>query len=318
MAKTKQEAVSVEQLITNALVALATADGPRRLTGKGDPPALFPSKSGTNKEAIERCLAEGEPLLQVDGKGKAETVRLTEAGFQKALPHLPEDRVGGLARSLAGGMPTTTRVGFLQGVVARFPTATAELIPLLEEAIAAERAEADARVAEAAKRREAEEASLKALERWKRLLEQRREQRIESLKQELAVEGESAPDVPPPPKPTHPAAQHPPVEHPQLAAKTAEDKTFRRQVARRLVSSWLEAIQRGKAEARQFLETTIGNLSGLRQIGEVDESVSFDGAHHEGPAGFFTGDRARIVRPGWILDEEGEHEYVVLKAQVSK
>jgi hypothetical protein len=93
---------------------------------------------------------------------------------------------------------------------------------------------------------------------------------------------------------------------------------FRRQMARRLVSSWVEAVEANKPEAREFLEAAIWNISGFRMIGEVGQSLNFDGAFHEGEAGLFTNDRVRVLRPGWVLEEQDGNEYIVVKAQVAK
>jgi hypothetical protein len=307
---------SVEELVTRALVDVATADGPRRMSGKGDHPAVFTTTAGGNKEAIARLKDADPPLVTISGKGKTETVRLTASGFREALPHIPEDKVGGVAKGLAAELPPAARVEFLNEIVRRTPAAAAELLVVLEEAAAVEKAEAEARAAAAAKRREAEEATRKAVARWLSLLEQRQQQRIEALTQELLAEGGKVPELAPARRTPEPEPTREPAA--PLLPETAEDTTFRRQVARRLVSSWLEAVEAKKDEARQYLETAIWNMTGFRQVGEAGQHVVFDGAQHDGPAGMFPGDRVRVVRPGWVLEEEDGREYPVLKAVVAK
>jgi hypothetical protein len=314
IAAKKASGPSADELVTKALLTLAAADGPVRLSGKGDPPALFPSATKASKDALARLQDEGHPLLVVVGSGKTATVRLTAAGFRHVLPHLPEETVGGSAKALAAELPPGERVEFLNEVVRRTPPAAPELLPVLEEAVAAEKAEAEARAASAARRRQAEEATRQALDRWNRLLAERQAHRVAALRRELEAEGETVGEhvgASPTPQVPTPAA---PLPRPE----SAEDVGFRRQVARRLVSSWLEAVEGRKEEARRFLETAIGNVSGLRQVGEPGERVTFDGAYHEGGAGLFTGTPVRVVRPGWVLEEEDDREYPVLKALVAQ
>jgi hypothetical protein len=311
-AKTKKAAgPSVEEQVSQALVKVATSDVPLRLAGKGDHPPLF-AKAST---ATARLQDEADPLVTVVGTGKAAHVKLTAAGFRQALPHLPEEQVGAAAKELAAGLPAAARVEFLNEIIGRTPAAAAELLPLYEEAVAAEKVEAEARIATAAKRREREEATRQALARWLEVTAQRQRQRVDALRRELEAEGEKAP---PPASATHTAEVQPsrsPVS--QLTPETAEDRDFRRQVARRLVSSWLDTWEMNKPDARQFLETAIWNLSGFRLVGEPGEQATFDGALHEGPAGVFTGDAVRVVRPGWVLEEDDGREYRILKALVS-
>jgi hypothetical protein len=306
---------SVDELVTKALVTLATADGPVRLSGKGDPPALFPSAAGTNKEAIARLKDESNSLLAVVGSGKTATVRLTAAGFRYVLPHLPEEKVGGAAKALASELPTGERVEFLNEVVRRTPVAAAELLPMLEEAVAAEKAETEARIAATARRRQAEEATRKAIERWNQLLAERQAQRVTALRKQLEAEGAEVP--PALPNVSAPDGDSRQPEPPSLLVPaTREDVRFRREVAGRLVSAWLESYRLNKPEGRLFLETAMGNISGFRQIGEEGERVHFDGKYHECDTGVSTGAQVRVVRPGWVLEEE-DGEYRLVPAKVA-
>lgn len=300
---------SVDELVSQALVKLATSETPFRLTGKGDPPALFPSAAGAAREAIARLQDGSAPLIRLVGTGKAAAVRLTPAGFQRIVGHLPEENVGAAAKAVAADLPAGERGGFLNEVVGRTPAAAAELVPLYEEAVAAEKAEAEARIAAAAKRREREEAIRQAFARWTELAERQRRERIEALQRELAAEGAepiAPPVVPPSPLPPSPA--------PRLRPESREDITFRRDVAGRLVATWLESFHLNKPEGRLFLETAMGNVGGLRQVGEEGEVVPFDGKYHEAEVGVATGTPVRVVRPGWVLEEEGgEHRLVPAK-----
>jgi hypothetical protein len=309
MAAKKAAGPSADELVSQALVRLATADGPLRITGKGDPPALFASAGGASKEAIARLKDGG--LVREVGTGKAAPVELTAAGFRHVLAQLPADQIGGAALRIAESVPAAERVEFLNDVVRRTPEAAAELLPVLESAVAAERAEAEARITAAAKRREQEEANRKAMERWLELSEQRHQQRIDALQRELEAEGATPPPaVAPPPRPVEPEGEAP-------APHTGEDRNFQRDVAGRLVSAWLESYRLNKPEGRLFLETAMGNVGRLRQIGEEGERVAFDGKYHDADVGVSSGTPVRVVRPGWLLDEDDGSEYRLVSAKVS-
>lgn len=309
VAKTKA-AVSVDELVSGALAKLATADGPMRLSGKGDHPALFATASGAAKEAIGRLQGDTEPLVAVVGTAKAATVRLTPAGFRRVVQQVPEERVGPAAKGLAEGLPLAERVEFLNEIIGRTPTAAAELLPVYEAAVAAEAVEAEARRAATARRREREEVSRAALEQWLRLADQRKKQRVDALLAELAAEGWQPTDGPAPAPAPQSAAPR------DIRPQSREDVVFRREVAGRLVSAWLESYRLNKPEGRLFLETAMGNVSGLRQIGEDGERVAFDGKYHESDSPVPTGGTVRVVRPGWILEEE-DGEYRLVPAKVS-
>lgn len=307
MAK-KASGPTADELVTKALLTAATADGPVRLSGKGDYPALFTSKTGANKDAIEQCLSPERPLLAVAGRAKTEAVRLTPAGFQRVLAQIPEEKVGPAAKAVAAELPAGERAAFLNEIVSRTPAAAAELLPLYEEALAAEQAENEARVVAAAKRREQAEAVRQAMTRWLELEERGRKQRIEALERELITEGGKPPKIESQPQPQDVTPM------PRLKPDSREDITFRRDVASRLVATWLESFRLNKPEGRLFLETAMGNMGGLRQVGEEGERVPFDGKYHESDVGVTTGAPVRVVRPGWVLEEEhGEHRLVAAK-----
>jgi hypothetical protein len=303
----------VDEVVSQALVKVATSDVPLLLTHKTEP-AVFPSATaGGAKAAIPVLRDEAAPLIGFVGSGKTATVRLTPAGFQRIAAQLPEEKVGPAAKAVATELPAGERVAFLNEIVSRTPAAAAELLPLYEAAVAAEKAEAEARIAAAAKRRERDEAVRQALARWMELTERQRQQRVEALQRELAAEGVK-PAAPPAPPPT------PPNEPPRvvgLKPESREDITFRRDVAGRLVATWLESLRLNKPEGRLFLETAMGNVGGLRQVGEEGERVSFNGQYHEADVAVPTGAPVRVVRPGWVLEEEDGGEHRLVTARVS-
>jgi hypothetical protein len=212
---------------------------------------------------------------------------------------------------VALAVPGAARIDFIQGVIGRTPLAATELTPLLEEAVAAEKAEQDARVAAASKRRAAEESSRKALERALQLLEDRRQSRIDALRRELEAEGERAQS--PGPRPH----LEPQPKGGASGPQTQEEKDFRRDVAKQLAETWRAAWKDGKHEGRDYLESAMWNVSGLRMVGEANERTAFDGRYHECGIPVFTGDAICVVRPGWVL-EEGERDFVAIKAAVEK
>ncbi len=308
-------AVNPDELVKKALLKIAMADGPVRLSGKGED-AVFSSAAGANKAAIASLKNEVGPLIVESGEGKSQTVALTPAGFERVADAIPSEKIVSVVSRLAENLAPSARVMFLQELVQKTPQAISGLVPLLEAAMTAEKTESETRAKEAEKQRATEAASLLALEKWKLLLQERKRQRIDALKQELAAERAEHEE--------HAALQ--PTENkklasittPSLAPTDADDIGFQRNVARRLVSSWVDAWDANKPDAREFLESAIWNVSGFRLVGEVGQRLSFDGRYHEGGPGLFTNDVVRVVRPGWVLEEANDHEYVVLKAQVTK
>lgn len=309
----KKPAVDTDALVTQALLTVTTADHPPRLAGKGDTPALFAGKTGANKAVIDVLTAEGAPLIVVTGKAAAEVVRLTAAGFWHVLPRLPEDRVGAVAKEFAASLELADRVSFLDEVIRRTPTAAPELMSELEAATTAEKAEAEVRIAAAAKRREREEVSRAALIRCLALLDERQQNRRDALRREYEAEGGRSADLPVPAAKAGPAAPAEP-----LTPTTPEEYGFRREVVRRLAAAWREAVDLGRDDPARFLEAGIGNIRGVRQVGEAGETVPFDGEFYESDEGVSTGAAVRVVRPGWTIDEDDDRRYVVMKAKVTR
>lgn len=304
MAKTKAT-VSVDALIDLGLGKFASGSGPFKLSGKTTD-ALFAS-TGAEKKAGEEAIAGG--LIAVVGSGKTATVRLTPAGFSRIAGSLAPEQAGPLAKSVAEPLPLGERIAFLQDAVSRVPLAAVELLPVLEASIAEEKAEAAEREAKQARQRELEIAAEAAMKRWLELSGVRKEERIASLRRQLAAEGASS----------EPVVEKAVVEKPVgPAPSTPGDHSFRRSVAVQLVASWRATFSPDRPEIREFIESAIWNVRGMKVIGEPGEAVDFDGRLHEGPAGLFTGNPAKIVRPGWLIEEGGDAEFVVQKAHVEK
>jgi hypothetical protein len=314
VAKTARAKVSTDELVRAALLKVAEG-GEVKLTGKTD--GLFTSTSGANKDAIAACKDAAKPLLKVVGKdGKVERVTLAPAGFERIAGDLSHEKVGAVAKRVAYAVPAAGRIDFIQDTIRRTPLAAPELTPLLEEAITAEKAEQEARIAAAEKRRAAEEAAKKALERAMQLFEARRQNRLDAIKREWEAEGESASDL----LPHNPQPGREPVAARSNSApepRTGEEKDFRRSETDRLAAAWRDAWDAKKAEGRDYLEAAMWNIRGLRMIGEVGAKVAFDGRYHESASSVFTGDPVTFVRPGWLL-KENEGDYVALKAAVEK
>jgi hypothetical protein len=315
VAKTARAKVSTDDLVRTALLKAAET-GETKLTGKTD--GLFASASGANKEAIELCRDAQKPLLAVVGKdGKAELVALAPAGFERIASDLPEDKVGAVAKRVATALPAAGRIEFIQDAIRRTPLAAPELTPLLEEAVATEKAESEARVAAAAKRRTAEEAAQKALERAMQLFAERQQNRRDALRREWEAEGGKADDLPP--LEPHPRREAPaPTRGAGPEPKTAEDKDFRRDSADQFAATWLAAWNAKKLEAVEYLESAMWNVIGLKPREEVGAKVPFDGRYHQCEAPVFTNDLVKVLRPGLALSEDDQRDYVPLKAKVEK
>ena len=306
--------MNVEELVDQALCKLASSEGPIPLSGKG-PTALFPSVSAGIKLAINRMQTEGEQLIDVLKVGKATQVTLTPVGLRQVLPKLSGEVAARAATVVVGKLSAIEKIPFLDEVIREQPEAALGLLPVLQNATAEEAAEREARIENARKRRETEEATRRALEEWQRSLESRRQQRVELLKREFEAEGAEIPVAPKPVEMKTELQPNPKADEPILRPETSEERSFCRDVAGRLVAAWIEAIRMKKDEGRFFLETALGNISGCRQIGEEGEQVRFDGTYHESDVGLSTGTTVRILRPGWALDED-DGEYILAPARV--
>ncbi|QJX00085.1 hypothetical protein [Frigoriglobus tundricola] len=314
MAKAK---VSADDLVRLALRNAAEATSEVKLIGKDG--GLFPSASGANKEAIATCLNAEQPLLKVVRKeGKVEFVTLAPAGFERIASELPEDKVGPLAKSVATALPFAPRIEFIQAVIGKTPLAAPELVALLEEAVAAEKAEQEARTVAAARRKAAEDEMLKALARAREVIEERRANRRAALRREWEVEGQSPAELALHVYQPKTEAADEDTREPASEPITDEEKGFRRDSVDQFAASWRTAWDGKKAEALEYLETAMWNIRGLELRGEPGARVAFDGRYHQCEAPAFTGDAVTIVRPGWVLNEGADRDYVALKAVVEK
>lgn len=309
---------AVAQQVTKALLTLAA--GPARLTGKGEPAAVFTSATAAVKEAIAQLTAADAPLVEPVDATKGAPVRLTRAGFDAVLPYLPEDQVAPAAKAVVAQLGLDDRVALVRGVLSRTPAAAVELNAVLEEATAALAAETEAKVAAAKARRARAEIEEAAIARAAELLRGYQAARLDALRREYEAEGGRAADLPVATPSAEPAPR-PVVTEPRrepLAPVTLEEKGFRREVIRRLAVQWREAVEDRRDEPARFLEAGIGNVRGVRQIGAAGESTRFDGEFHEADEGVSTGAPVRVERPGWVIDEDDDRQHVILKAKVSR
>ncbi|MBA4067121.1 MAG: hypothetical protein C0501_26120 [Isosphaera sp.] len=300
----------VEDLVLRALRLAANSAGTAKWLGKSNK-ALFNQNEENHQAAIEECTRPGEVLLEKVG----EFGRLTPAGFARSLSGVPPAEVGDQVLKYAAGLGEGDRAALKPALDGRTSGPGGELIAAAvtaldaeEERRAAERAESAAR-AQLSRYRQVHGIKEKAVARLERELALARKEAAAFGK--LVADLEAAPPEPDPP-PTGTTAQPPRPPEPV----TPEERSFHRNVSRRLVSAWLEAIRMGKAEARQFLEVVIGNVAGLEQIGEDGERVRFDGTYHRATTGVAPGAPVAVVHPGWkLLEEKGE--YVVEPALVA-
>ena len=328
MAKKPTAPKSVEELVQHALKLAAT--NPKAKWTGASAAALFNTKEPNHQAAIAECTKPEAPLLkQVDKVGV-----LTPAGFEKVAgelsaeeartaydqlrDELPDDQVGVVARAMAGCLPAGERIAFIQGVIRRTPLAATELTPLLEEAISTEKAENEARIAEAAKRKAAADAALVAMERAKQLFAELRQNRLDALKREYEAEGGDPTDLQMPESNRAPEKPAPKSPNPEKAPKlrTAEETDFRRYECDRLAAAWRDAWDAKKTEGAECLVDAMWNIRGFRMIGESGATIEFNGRYHQSEQSVASG-TVRIVRPGWMLKEE-DGEYVALKAAVIK
>jgi hypothetical protein len=307
---------SVEKLVSHALKTAATKPKANWTGTTGA--ALFNTKEANHGAAIAECTNPAAPLLKQVGKVGV----LTPAGFEKVAAELP-DEVVPLAKAMAAGMTAIERVSFLQGVISRTPAAAAELTPLLDEAAAAKKAELEAATAAKVKQAAAAAVNQAALERALELSKQDLQNEIDAVKRQWEALGQKLSDLPAH-KPALALVPESKVEaQPKPVApipepRTAGDKDFRRDSADQFAAAWRAAWDAKKAEALEYLESAMWNISGLQLRGEVGARTTFDGRYHECGTPVFTGDAVNVVRPGWVLDEGDGHDYVALKAVVEK
>ncbi len=111
------------------------------------------------------------------------------ATYDRLAAEVAAEEVGALARIVAARLPHGPRIEFVEDVIRRTPLAAVELEAVLEEAVAAQKAELDARVEAARKRKEKEDAAEAALKRVAELFAERRRNRLDALRREFEIEG---------------------------------------------------------------------------------------------------------------------------------
>ncbi|HEY1187030.1 MAG TPA: hypothetical protein VGE74_05200 [Gemmata sp.] len=315
-----------DALVLQALKKAATKPGTNWTAASAA--GLFNTKEANHLAAIEECTKGERPLLRHAGK----TGVLTAAGFARVAGELSdaeatevyerlagevsEEQIGALARAAAGRIALERRADFILAAIRRTPVAAAELNPLLAEVNAAARAESEAKKVAALKEKQAHDAAVRALEETKRLLEEGLQIKRDALRHQWdALGGDPAELRDIGLSPQSKAAAAPVGDAPE--PQTDEEKDFRRYTADRLAAAWRDAWNDGKTEGRDYMETAIWNLRGMKMIGEAGLEVAFDGRLHESEQSVFTNAPVRVVRPGWLLKVDDE-DYVALKAAVEK
>lgn len=325
-AKAGKLKVEVETLFREALGKLATSSGSgvKLQSGKDDSNGLFPSgAAGAVKEAVRIAKAGEDPRIQrVVSDGGQEVFGLTPAGVE----------------SVAESLPPAEAAKLIDGFTARHADALPHLLPVRERVktkLVQQMKEQEERQAEQEAQRNR---VLDALERQRRLLLDEREQLAASLQRQLTQLG-----VSPAGSGSEPQPIQPPPDDAELnrlndeiarlkgelrAAKAAasdqtniapeDSQEFVRNVARRIVSAWVEAADKGMDQARNALEVVLGNVAAIEPIGEEGETTEFDPGVHECVAAIAPGTTVSVQRPGWLLNERAGVEYVVKKALVRR
>lgn len=323
--KAPKAPTTTEDLVLQALKKAATKPGANWTAATAT--GLFSTKEQNYQQAIDECTKADRPLLKQSGKSGVLTAAGFErvagelsdteatAAFNRLVEEVAEEEVGALAQIVAARLPLGPRIEFIQDVIRRTPLAAVELEGVLKEAVAAVKAELDARVEAARKRKEKEDAAEAALKRVAELFAERRRNRLDALRREYEIEGGKASELPELKKPDpHPIAKPgPTTSGPE--PKTDEEKDFRRYTTDRLAAAWRDEFDAGRTEGCNALETAIWNIRGMKVIGEVGQQVAFDGRLHESGASIPIRGAARIVRPGWLLKIDDE-DYVALRAAV--
>lgn len=314
---------SVQELVLHALATAATK--PNASWKGATPAALFSTKEDNHEAAIAECTKANEPLLTQAGK----TGALTATGFVRLLELSPPAEVVARVNGYAATLPAAGREELRSALNRRTSGPNAEVF---SAALSALDAEAERAANERAKRAAQSElqrsrdslalhrSAVARLERERAMHQAMIDGLVVTVaKMEAAIE---APDAT--------ADDEPPATLPQPNAKPAtkstgtapeprtdEEKDFRRYTAERLASAWRDAWDEKKDEGRDYLETAIWNIRGMKMIGEAGAKVAFDGRLHECGAPVFTNGAVRVVRPGWLLKVDDE-DYVALKAAVEK
>jgi hypothetical protein len=317
----------------SALSALQSAwesDTESRLVTSGKSPGLFTGKGKAVQDSIDVCTNADSPLLETtrtETKGKAVTkfVRITPAGVRRLCDELPPERLAAIPPRRFTALPPDDAVDVIRRCAERLsPGAALELLraaatdlpdragELLTAAV--EQAETRYRAERAAQQQRAELAR-QADARLDELLE-----RIAAHKLELAarLEDESRAARASAAKlrgGRTPTAEVGATRTDPPRPKTEADADFQYRLAQEIVFTWEDAARKGLRDAQEYLEVALSNVSGLEPVGETDESVAFDGAYHQCDRPVSDGALVRVVRPGWLLRNNGK-EFLLSKALV--
>jgi hypothetical protein len=323
-ARATATAKSVDELVHHAL-KLAATNPKAKWTGRSAK-AFFNENEANHKAAMERCLDASRPLLRQVKDGGVLTAEgferiageLTDAEaisvYEQMVGEVPEEQVGALTKVAAGVLALDQRADFILEAIRRTPNATAELNPLLADVNAAAEVEAKAKTAAAMKEKQEHDARMLALEETKRLLADSLRIKRDAIRQQWEALG-GEPDELRDPDPIQKRKKGPTDDNEGPVAVSREDKTFRRHVADQFAAAWRAAWEANKDEARDYIESAMWNISGLKLIGEPGARVPFDALYHECPMPVSTGEAVKVVRPGWVLDET-HGDYTPLKVLV--
>lgn len=320
--KAPKPPLTADELIVVALKAAATK--PKANWSGTSGAVLFNTKEENHLTAIEQATAGDTPLLRQVGKGGA----LTAEGFARLLELSPGADAAELATSYATNLDANGRATLIAALEGRTSGPHAERFSAAAMALQAEeQRQADERVRQAEQAKFARYRQAAALHRAAeaRLLRELAtcraeaagaEQTLAALEAALADAGTAAQaEAIEPSRPALRVMRTESGEGPQPT--TGEQKEFRRYTADRLAAAWRDAWDENKAEGRDYLETAIWNIRGMKMIGEVGQQVPFDGRLHESDVSVFTNGPVRVARPGWLLKVDDE-DYVALKAAVEK
>lgn len=307
-------------LLVKALASASEADGEVKLTGTG---GLFPKPEGVQDQALRLCLDGATPYLEVvrsvTAKRKGtETVtkyvRLTPAGFGRLVEATSQADIADVVLRYSSRLADSDREALYSALESRTSGPAAEqysaAITALDTDAERRAAERDATAKRLQMERYRQTVALKkqAADRLEDALTFCRKEvaGFEALLAELAAGPEKE-------SPRLPEKKSPPQHAPE--PETPEDAGYRRQVVRRLVSSWFQQLEQHRTEGARAMETALGGMTGVRRVGTTGESVPFDGAAHECKRAVSDGESVRLVRPGWVLIED-DGPYTLLKALV--
>ena len=276
----KKAAVSITELIRAALLKVASAMEDVKLADKDA--GAFTSASVTNKDAIAECLNAEKPLARGCADGRQGEVRGAHGSRFRAH-----------RGRIAGGSDRSGREGNRERASTRCASrahsgcAFVEL-PLrrrnshqLKWLLPRRRLPNTKRGSRRLRNKKlSEEAAKKALERAIQLFEERRQNRLAALKREWEAEGANAADLTPhQPRPAD-KETNPKPRKPGPEPTTREEKDFRRSETDRLAAVWGATWNAKKDEARDYLESAMWNIIGLRIIGEAGRKrKGFDGRY---------------------------------------